>query len=202
MENDNSSHIFLTVRAGLISRFLPLLSKGFRVVARTGCSIKNLLCQQLGIQENYLEEKIQTIFLNGKAIDDLNAPVIQDGSILSLSAAMPGLAGATLRRGGHLAAMRAQISHKKEATTGQDQTGTVTLKLFNLTARDIGPFFLKQGIWISGSDLEEIFDKFGQDIQAGFRLAEVNNKKITATGFLQLDWKKKAVFLVVKAAQN
>lgn len=202
MENDNSAHISLTVRAALISRFFPLLSRGFRVVTRTGCSIKNLLCQQLGIQDNYLEEKIQTIFLNGKAIDDLTAPVIQDGSILSLSAAMPGLAGATLRRGGHLAAMRAQISHKNEATTGQHQTGTVTLKLFNLTARDIGPLFLKQGIWISGSDLEEIVDKFGHDIQAGLRGAEINNKKITAAGFLQSGWKKKAVFLVVKAAQN
>ncbi len=196
--NNISSNIRLTVRSDLLSRFFPLLSKGFTLQVQSGCSIRDLLCSQIGIEEDYLDQRVQTIFLNGKAIDDLNAPVVQDGSILSLSAAMPGLAGATLRRGGHLAAMRTQISHVKGQTTDKRQTGMITLKLFNLTARDIGPFFLERGIWISGTDLENILRYFEQDFKTGCRLVEVNGKKLTVDQLLQIDWKKNFVILKVK----
>jgi hypothetical protein len=160
------------------------------------------LCRQIGISEDYLEKKIQTIFLDGKAIDDVEAPVVLDGSILSLSAAMPGLAGATLRRGGHLAAMRAQISHNQKEITAKDQRGMVTLKLFNLTTRDIGPFFLAQGIWISGTDFENVLSSYGKDLQIGCRRAKLNNKKIAAQKLFGMDWKNKVVFLQVKVSQD
>jgi hypothetical protein len=198
MENSDSLNIEMTMRTDLVSRFYPMLSAGFKVSAQTACSVKDLLCRQIGISEDYLEKKIQTIFLDGKAIDDVEAPFVLDGSILSLSAAMPGLAGATLRRGGHLAAMRAQISHNQKQTTLKDHRGLVTLKLFNLTTRDIGPFFLAQGIWISGTDLENILSNYRHDFQTGCRLAEINNKKLSIEKLFQIEWQKKAVFLRVE----
>jgi len=200
--SNNRLNISLTVGSDLLSRFFPLLAKGFTLEAQTGCSVKDLLCSQIGIEEDYLEERIQTIFLNGKALDDLNAPVVQDGSVLSLSAAMPGLAGTTLRRGGHLAAMRMQISHEKGQTTCKRQTGKMTLKLFNLTARDIGPFFLAQGIGVYETDLENILKYFEQDFKTGCRLAEVNDKKLTVDQLLQRDWKRNWVILKVSVDQE
>jgi hypothetical protein len=115
---------------------------------------------------------------------------------------MPGLVGATLRRGGHLAAMRSQISHNQKETTLKDQRGKVTLKLFNLTTRDIGPFFLAQGIWLSGTDFENILSSYGHDLQRGCRLANLNNQEITVQKLFGVDWKKKVVFLQVKVSQD
>ena len=202
MENSDSLNIDMTMRADLVSRFYPMLSTGFKVSAQTACSVRDLLCRQIGISEDYLDKKIQTIFLDGKVIDDVEAPVVLDGSILSLSAAMPGLAGATLRRGGHLAAMRSQISHNQKETTLKDQRGTVTLKLFNLTTRDIGPFFLAQGIWISGTDFDNILSSYGHDLQRGCRLANLNNQEIAVQKLFGMDWKNKAVFLQVNVSQD
>jgi hypothetical protein len=90
----------------LIPRFFQLLQQGFAVKVQAGCSVKTLLCEQLGLSPEYLEERIQTIFLDGRPVDDVNSAIIEDGSTLALSAAMPGLAGATLRKGGYYAPMR------------------------------------------------------------------------------------------------
>jgi len=202
MKNTDSLTIEMTIRTDLVSRFYPMLAAGFMVKAQTACSIKDLLCRQIGISEDYLEKEIQTIFLEGKAIDDVDAPVVRNGSILSLSAAMPGLAGATLRRGGHLAAMRAQISHNQKGSTVTDQRGKVTLKLFNLTTRDIGSFFLAQGIWISGRDFENVLNSYGSDLQKGCRLANLNKQEISLQKLSGMDWKSKVIFLQIKVSQD
>ena len=201
MENCDNLNIEMTLQANLVSRLYPMLAAGFKVKAQTACSIKDLLCRQIGISEDYLEKKIQTIFLDGKAIDDVDAPLVSDGSKLSLSAAMPGLAGTTLRRGGHLAAMRAQISHNQKATTAKDQQGKVTLKLFNLTTRDLGPFFLAQGIWISGTSFEKMLGSYGGELQKGCRLANLNQQEVTVQKLLRMDWQNKEIFFQVNVSQ-
>lgn len=196
--NPSESHLRLVVEKELIPCFYRLLAQGFIVNTRGSFSIKELICQQFGIPDEYLEKRIQTIFLDGKAVDNVSSTLVKDGSTLALSAAMPGLVGAMLRKGGYYASMRAQISHPEEDITGNDQTGEVKLKLFNLTGKEIGPFFLEQGIWISGTDLENILNKYGHDFQTGCRLAEINNKKLSIEKLFQIDWQKKAVFLRVE----
>ena len=37
--------------------------------------------------------------------------------------------------------------------------GTIVLKLFNLVAKDIGPMFLAQGVWVNGKDISDFFGK-------------------------------------------
>jgi hypothetical protein len=202
MENTHRLTIEMTIQTELISRLYPMLSAGFKVQTQTVGSIKDLLCRRIGISEDYLEKKIQTIFLDGKAIDDVEAPVGLDGSVLSLSAAMPGLAGATLRKGGHLAAMRAQISHHQKEKAPKDQMGLVTLKLFNLTTRDIGPFLLAHGIWISGRNFEDVLNSYGSDFQRGCRTASLNRQEIDIRELLRMDWKDKKVFLKVNLSQD
>ena len=70
--------------------------------------------------------------------------------MIALSAAMPGLAGATLRKGGHFAGMRREISQCDEASCEEQHEGMVTLKLFNLVAREMGPQVLEKGVWVTG----------------------------------------------------
>jgi hypothetical protein len=196
--NPSAAKLRLVVANDLVPSFYRLLAQGFTVNARGGCSIKDLLCRQFGVPDEYLEERIQTIFLDGKAVDNVDSTTVRDGSTLALSAAMPGLVGAMLRKGGYYATMRAQISHPEEDITSNDQTGKLKLKLFNLTAKEIGPFFLARGIWVSGTDLENMLSDYRHDFRTGCRLAELNNEKLSMEKLFQIDWRKKAVLLRVE----
>jgi len=77
-----------------------ILQQGFLLKAQVGCSMKRFLIEGIGLSPEYIAERIQTIFLDGSPVDDLDSAIIKDGSHLALSAAMPGLVGAAMRRGG------------------------------------------------------------------------------------------------------
>jgi hypothetical protein len=131
-----------------------LLGIGIGIPTTMGISLKEFLCGQLMISSDYLENRIQTILMNSRAVDDVDHAYIADGDVVALSAAMPGLAGATLRRGGQLAPMRAAISQNRtKSVTDGHQKGIVVLKLFNLVAKEIGPQILSAGFWLKGKDL-------------------------------------------------
>jgi hypothetical protein len=196
--NPSEANLRLVVGKDLVPSFYRLMAQGFTVDARGGCTIKELLCRQFGIPEPYLEKRIQTIFLDGKAVDNVSAAIVRDGSTLALSAAMPGLVGAMLRKGGYYSVMRDQISHPIEGITNNGRTGKLKLKLFNLTAKEIGPFFLVRGIWVSGTDLENILSDYRHDFRTGCRLAELNNEKLSMEKLFQINWRKKAVLLRVE----
>lgn len=140
--------------------FFFILRKGFGVRAQNGTSVTDFLRRDMGISEEILEQRIQTLFLNGKALDDPALSLLYDGASLALSSAMPGVAGATLRKGGAYAPMRAAISldgpGDGDGESGHaPKDGRVRVKLFNMMARELGPFFWKKGIFISGPDLAD-----------------------------------------------
>ena len=85
---------------GRIVEFTALLQQGFGVLARLGCSLEELLCNQWGIDRDYVTSRITTIFMNNRAIDDIATSIVRAGAVIALSGAMPGLVGATMRRGG------------------------------------------------------------------------------------------------------
>ena len=193
--NKNSTTLNITVEEDQVSAFFPLLALGFTVKSKVGVSVQELLCRQLGLSADYLDNRLQTIFLDGKAVDNVKTAVIRQDSALALSAAMPGLAGVTLRRGGAYATMRQKITHKKNAKNEIVQDGSIVLKLFNLVARDIGPMFLIQGIWISGKNLQDFFRKAPSHFWAGCRAAEIDGMHSEVEKLAHIDWKQKQVFL-------
>ena len=69
----------------------------------------------LGLSPEYVDKRIQTLFLNGKAIDNPDTALLKEDSTLALSAAMPGLLGATLRKGSYYARMRNEISYQEQS---------------------------------------------------------------------------------------
>jgi len=193
--NKNTTTLNITVEEDQVSAFFPLLALGFTVKSKVGVSVQELLCRQLGLSADYLDNRLQTIFLDGKAVDNVKTAVIRQDSALALSAAMPGLAGVTLRRGGAYATMRQKITHKKNAKNEIVQDGSIVLKLFNLVARDIGPMFLIQGIWISGKNLQDFFRKAPSHFWAGCRAAEIDGMHSEVEKLAHIDWKQKQVFL-------
>ncbi|MGD9974474.1 MAG: hypothetical protein AB7S77_15550 [Desulfatirhabdiaceae bacterium] len=143
----------VSIHPNMLSRFSRLFQQGVLVQATVGCSVHAFLCHQIGIRPEYLENRIQTIFLDGKAIDAPEQSVIANGSMLALSAAMPGLVGATFRKGGKYATFRAGITDTSSKIGMHEETGCVTVRLFNFMAAEIGPLFLKRGIIVTGKDI-------------------------------------------------
>lgn len=136
--------------------FFPLFQKGVTVPAVTGCTLRSLLCDQLKIPADYVTDRITTVFLDNRPVDDLDRTVIRDGSRVTLSAAMPGLVGATMRRGGFYSALRQGISHADDEVTAAGRTGTVRLKLFNLLLAELGPLVLARGLVLERDEVEEL----------------------------------------------
>lgn len=143
----------LTMRAEQIREFFPILQQGVTVNARVGCSLSKLLCDQFALGRDYVVERITTIFLDGKATDDIDTAIVKDGSTIALSAAMPGLVGATMRRGGYYSAMRSGITHTESQRSSIDRIGTIRIKLFNILLTELGPGFLRRGVIIPASEL-------------------------------------------------
>jgi hypothetical protein len=137
--------------------FRTLFQQGVGVTIQTGTSLEDLLCCQWQIDRDYVMNRISTLFLDGKPVDDLPAAIVRDGATLALSGAMPGLIGATMRRGGVLASFRSGITYRPASETPGSFKGRITLKLFNLLIDELGPGFLARGIWVPRRRLAEIF---------------------------------------------
>jgi hypothetical protein len=137
-----------------IGEAFPLLQKGFVVRSWTGIPVAGFLTEEMGLDSMYVRNRITTIFLDGKPVDDIEKSIVRNGSLLALSGAMPGLVGATLRRGGYYSAFRETISDRGPGASVSAGQGTVTMKLFNILLREIGPHFLQRGVIITPGDRE------------------------------------------------
>ena len=182
---NRTANLHLTLSANKIHSIFPLLQRGFMVKVRVGCSIKTVLCKQLGVDPEYVEKRIKTIFLDGKPVDDINSAIVKQGSTLALSAAMPGLAGAILRSGGHLASLRGEIAHKEGKKAIPRREGMVILKLFNLLMNELGPTLLKRGIFLRREHLESHLVGLGEDFWSGCKGAQVDGKEVVLDNLLK-----------------
>lgn len=150
-------YMSLSLPKAQLPYFFPSFQKGVVIPVNIGCSLKNLLCEQLAIPENYVSERITTIFFDNHPVDNLEQTVIAHGSRIALSAAMPGLVGATMRRGGFYAALRQGISHLvQDGTAVTNGSGTVTIKLFNLLLTELVPTFLARGVLLEREKWEHM----------------------------------------------
>jgi hypothetical protein len=146
----------ITVPADRLACFFPLLQKGFALGVLAGCPIRAFLRNGLNLTEEYIEARIQTVFLDGKPVDDIDGALIRDGSTLALAPAMPGLMGAMLRRGGYYAPMRSGITHHSDAAPQGIGQGRIVMKLFGMALRELGPKLLERGIEVDAGDLAQI----------------------------------------------
>jgi len=138
----------------LLRIFFPLFQEGVDIEVEVGCSIKQLLTEQFGIHADYLAQRITTLFLNSRAVDDAATSLVHDGAVLALSGAMPGLVGATMRSGGYYAAMRGAMTFRNENDIPEVKRGVIRLKLFNLLLEELSPRLLLRGIQLSAGRLK------------------------------------------------
>jgi hypothetical protein len=160
----------LHVTRAQLPSFFQFLQRGFFFGALVGCSIRALLCEQLGLDEQYVSERITTVFLDGKPVDDIDSVIVREGSVLSLSAAMPGLVGAAMRRGGRYAFLRDSITQQETAGPGESKAGVVQMRLFNMVMEELGPSFLEKGIIVQTSELIKFFGEQPEEFWGGCKL--------------------------------
>lgn len=179
MTGQDASTISFKIDSDNISIFSPALQQGFKVAARVGCSLKSMLCDQFDVTPAYLSQRITTIFLNGQPVDDVEFTIINDGAVVALSAAMPGLVGATFRTGGPLSVFRSSISHRHEKKASDlPREGMVTLKFFNLLILEMGPIFLGRGIWVKPGIINDLIGKNKTNNQEGvFKSIQIDGQE-------------------------
>ena len=192
-------HVRLKVSDRYVPAFFGLLRSGFSTDITTGCSLEDMLCSQVGIAPDYLQGRVQTVFLNHSPVDDLSSATVPDGAVISLSAAMPGLNGAIMRRGGPLAQLRQSISHTSDAVCDPSSSpGRITIKFFNLIAKEIGPQFLSRGIVVSGSALDELLESQTPDFRQNIISAELDDSACPVDHLLAQKWPDADILLQVQ----
>jgi hypothetical protein len=159
-------HLAFVVAEPMVPGFFLLLQQGVMIRSRIGCSVERFLREELKAAQGTIE-KIQSIMLDGKPVDDIGMAVLHDGSTLALSAAMPGLVGATLRRGGAYSSLRSAITYHETDNACMPGEGWVNIKVFNLLMAELGPDLLGKGVLLGSADLLGFLAERKQELRHG-----------------------------------
>jgi hypothetical protein len=151
-ESEQYPQLAFVVAEPLVPSFFLLLQQGVMIRSRVGCSVETFLREELKVAPGTIE-KIQSIMLDGRPVDDIDKAMLHDGSTLALSAAMPGLVGATLRRGGAYSSLRSAITYHETGNACMPGEGWMNIKIFNLLMAELGPNLLGKGVLLRASDL-------------------------------------------------
>jgi hypothetical protein len=162
-----------------IPRFCTLMQKGCFVRVQTGCRLSELLCDQFHISPNYIKNEIKVIFLDYSPVDDLESAIIKDGGVLALSAAMPGLVGASMGRDGGLSWMRSSITYQEDESGQDKQEGILHMKLFNQVMADLGESFLSRCVYLKSTFLAGFLERFTGEFWNNVRQILRNGEIIT-----------------------
>ncbi len=178
----------LTTDSSAPRRFTSLLEEGVELEVEVGCTIRRLLCEQLGLDAEYVDQRIQTAFLDGRPVDRLDQAVVRDGSTLALSAALPGLLGATLRKNGAYASLRQGITHAESGDCRGRSRGRVTLKAFNVLLGELAPAVLRFGVRVSWERLADRIRAGGGPLTSAIRSALLDGEAVIPQDLSGLTW--------------
>jgi hypothetical protein len=195
----------LTLKPDSLKTLSRFFQQGVLIKTLVGGSIQDLLIRDLGLTPEYLETRIQTIFLNGKAVDDPARAIVRDGATLALSGAMPGLVGATFRRGGTYASLRQAITLTATEEPVSEREGQVILKLFNLLVPEIGPLVLAKGFWITGKELDTFVENYPGNFWAPWAPVQVAGKDVDVQALGKTIWspnKEETVLIKITLRPN
>lgn len=162
----------------LTARLCTLIQKGCYVQVECGKTMRDILCRQFGISPEYVRVDIKVMFLDYSPVDDIDSAIIKDGATIALSAAMPGLVGAAMRKDG-LSWMRSSITYHEDEKVFQEQPGLVQIKLFNQVMADLGTSFLKRGVYVKSRYLLAFLERFASDFWQALQGIQKNDDLIT-----------------------
>lgn len=144
-------HLHLQVSPSSADFFSTLLQSGIEMVKCSGETIGTLLARLPGFTPQYITERVQTIFINGIANDDLKTSLCE-ASTLAISTAMPGLAGAIFRRNSLHATLRT-IPEQAQNQSPKTQNRMITVKIYGAITKEKGSEILAQGAVLPSRNL-------------------------------------------------
>jgi len=153
---------------------------------QVGCTIRSLLCDQFGLDPEYVDTRIQTVFLNGKPVDRMEEAIVPDQSVIALSAALPGLLGATLRKSGAYASLREGITHTESGAQQAPTPGSITLRVFNVLLPELAPRILQVGVRVRAERLEACLRRQGPQGIPGVQGVTLDGKGLEPLGLQEL----------------
>jgi len=165
--------------------FLELLQRGFFFRVRDGATIREVVCDGLGVENQYLDGRINTVFLDGHPIDNVDTALVHQNCMVSLSASMPGFVGAAFRKGGFYAPMRAAITHTEDDGIPSGNVCDIRIRLYNLVARELGPLLLQKGAHFLVQHLREFFESRSGSFWNACRTVSANNMEVTRSGLME-----------------
>ncbi|MCX8027072.1 MAG: hypothetical protein N3A62_04350 [Thermodesulfovibrionales bacterium] len=112
--------------------------EGVEFKVRVGCSVRDFLTKHLEIPNDFIENRIAIIFLDGSPVDDIDRAIIKNGSCIAMSSQMPGLVGAAMTRKGLISPLRTSISYDVKKEDTKEEVGIVKVKLFNTLIKELG----------------------------------------------------------------
>lgn len=156
MPNPRSLRIIASAQnlAGLAA----LAREGLSVNIAAGRSLRQTLTDDLGLGAECVECRIQTIFLDGSPVDDIDTDHARPGSALALAGALPGVAGICMQRGSRIGVFREGITHQSQDLPASQQSLRITLKLFNVIAEECLAQVLSRGAEVRAGRLAELLD--------------------------------------------
>ena len=188
MNISGETRLCLVIDENQLHNLFLILQSGFFLKIQVGCSLKTFLMEEIGLSPEFIEDKIQTIFLDGQPVDDLDSAIVKDGSSLALSSAMPGLVGAAMRRGGFYGALRSTITYREKGRPDMVHEGTVQIKLYNLLMKELGALFLMKGIYLSSSDLAGFLSNQPESFWMACKGISLDDEPLSVNDLLKGKW--------------
>lgn len=150
----------LTLRAEPddLAAMAAIAREGFGVSALPGRTLRETLTKDLRLCPECVEQRIQTVFLDGSPVDDIDQDHARPGCTLALAAAMPGVAGIAMRRGSPVGVFREGVTHHAEEGARGAEPFELTLKLFNSVAVECLARVLAHGVRVRAARLAELLE--------------------------------------------
>lgn len=144
----------LQVTSDSLRQFTTLLQSGIFLSMQSGGTIGELLTSLPGFSQDYIQRQVQTIFVNGLPADSLDQRIVEENTVIAISAAMPGLAGAIFRKAGAHASLRTATA-QEQGNVQESKDIPIRLKLFNVIAKERGLDLLAKGCFLKSSGVEK-----------------------------------------------
>lgn len=157
--------------AEALAALTPLAREGVGVTVPPGRTLRETLTEDLGLCPDCVQERIQTVFLDGSPVDDIDADHARAGCTLALAGALPGVAGIAMRRGSPVGVFREGITHRIAEAESPNAPIHMTLKLFNSVAVECLAQVFALGVRVRAGRLAELLEAEPEALaQASFRL--------------------------------
>ena len=103
-------------------------------------------------------------------------------------------------RGYSTSALNGDIAqNQRERTVQQLKNGKITLKLWNLVVKELGPTFLQQGIWVAAEEVQSFINRHLEALKTECQTVELNDNPAEVDRLRRAEWKTELVLLQVRS---